>query len=155
MVLHAFVFVLVTEVVHMCLVPLTHLDDLAYATLVMYNCFIPLLIANSLNILFVFMAISYLNQHFKGISLKEMFHGRDLFFDRDLFYSFRFWLLTILIVAFGSITVFVAVSHEANSLITAENRYKVELESIVSLTKNDAQRYATTNEKMAIEYCDD
>ncbi len=51
-ILHAFVFILVTEVIHMGIVPLTHLDELQDATMVMYACFLPLLLVNAITVVF-------------------------------------------------------------------------------------------------------
>ena len=81
---------LVTEVVHMCLVPLTHLDDIENATMVVYNTFVYLLVANLIAVTLVFMVTAYMHQRFNGHSLKDMISKRNLMFENDLFYSFQF-----------------------------------------------------------------
>ena len=155
LVIHAFVIVLVTEVVHMCLVPLTHLNDIENATMVIYNTFLYLVFANIVVVLFVFMATSFMNYKFKGVTFKEMLFNRDIFFDSDLFQSFRFWLLVILFVAFAFVFLLIAGSHEMNSAITTQQKFSVELDSLQRSILTDSARYNKSVAEMGSEYCAD
>lgn len=155
MVIHAFVFVLVTEVVHMCLVPLTHLNDIENATMVVYNTFIYLVMANALAILFAFAITSIMDKKFQGKTFREIFTKRDLFFEHDLFYSFQFWLLVILFVCFGGIFIVVAGSQEINSTLTTQKTYQNELNALKESIEVDAARYNVSVEAMGLEYTTD
>lgn len=154
-VLHAFIIVLVTEVVHMALVPLGHIDDIENAVMVVYNTFLYLLIANLIVVLVVFLATGYMEQRFNGVKLKNIIFNKDYFFKVDLIQSFKFWLLLILFVTFGLVFALLSGSHELNSAITTHQNFQVELESIKSFIVKDAERYNVPIEDMALEYTGD
>lgn len=155
LVIHAFVFILVTEVIHMCLVLATHMDDLYNATAAASDCFIPLLVTNTIVVIICFMSTSYLEQKFKGYKLKDMIRYGDIFLGKDLNFSFQFWLLTILIIAFSVSVVVVSIFFSVNSMYSAEQRFSNELESIKSLITIDAERYSTDKHSMSVEYTND
>ena len=90
LIIHSIVFVLVTEVIHMCLVPLTHINDIENATMIVYNTFFYLVFANLIAVVIVFGATSFMQQKFEGYKLKDMIFRRNITFDNDLFYSFQF-----------------------------------------------------------------
>ena len=139
----------------MALVPLTHLDDLQNAVMVIYNTFLVLLLANLLVVMFVFLATSYMEQRFNGIKLKDILFNKDFLFKVDLVQSFQFWLLTILFIAFGVLFALLAGSHELNSTITTQQSFKVEINSIKEFIVTDAQRYNKSIEEMGLEYTQD
>lgn len=139
----------------MCLVPLTHLDDIENATMIVYNTFGYLMLANLITVIIVFAITSYMVQRCKGVKLKEMFTSKYFRFDNDLFYSFQFWLLVILFVAFGFIAILVAGSHEINSVLTTERSYQNELGALKESISTDAARYNKSIEEMASEYTTD
>ncbi len=139
----------------MALVPLTHLDDLQNAVMVVYNTFLVLLLANLIVVLFVFIATAYMEQRFKGIKLKDILFNKDFLFKVDLVQSFQFWLLTILFVAFAVLFTLLAGSHELNSAITSQQQFENELSSIKAFIENDAKRYNDNIEHMALEYTGD
>lgn len=139
----------------MCLVPLTHLNDIENATMVIYNTFLYLVFANIVVVTFVFFATTFMHYKFKGVTVKEMIFNRDIFFDSDLFQSFRFWLLVILFAAFALVFVLIAGSHEMNSAITTQQKFSVELDSLTTSIKTDSVRYNKSVAEMGSEYCSD
>lgn len=102
LVIHALVIILLIETFHMSMVPITHVADIEQATVVMVNCFGALLFSNSVAVIFAIAITSVMEQYLQGHTLKQIITSRDVFFNNDLFFSFQFWLLLIIILAFAA-----------------------------------------------------
>ena len=154
-VLHALVFIAITEVIHMGLVPITHIDDMPNATLVMYNVFLPLLLSNAAVVGFSFLITSFMDMRFKGNSVIKSVFSRDIFFTQDLFFSFQFWLLCIIVFAFIVSIVGMSFFNDRMSLQNTETRFASDLTSMKKLLVQDADTLHVSHRGMAKVYARD
>lgn len=154
-VLHALVFISITEVIHMGLVPITHFDDMENATLVMYNVFLPLLLSNAAVVGVSFFITSYIDMRFKGHKIREIIFSKDIFFTQDLFFSFQFWLLCIIVFSFIVSVVGMSYFNDRTSLQNTETRFASELTSMKKLLLQDAETLHVNHRDMAKIYTRD
>lgn len=136
-VIHAVVFVTITEVIHMLLVPLTHLGDIETANMMMVEIFFPILASNiaiaAISVLFT----SIMDIKFSGHKLRDVVKEKDIFFSQDLFYSFQFWLLLVIVVAFAANIFIISRFYGVMSLESSSNKYESELKIMKSLIYQD------------------
>ena len=89
-VIHAVVFVIITEVFHMILIPFTHMGDLETAIMVMVGLFAPILISNIVVAAISVFVTSLMEIKYNGYKIRDIIKSKDIFFSTDLFYSFQF-----------------------------------------------------------------
>lgn len=138
-VLHSLVFIMITEVIHMGTIPLYHFDDFQNATLVMYSCFLPLVISNAAVVGVAFFITSFMDMRHRGMSAKDIILNRDIFFEQDLFFSFQFWLLVIIVLAFAVNVFAMSFFNDTMSLSNTQTRFNSELSSMKTLIIQDAE----------------
>lgn len=136
-VIHAVVFIIVTEVIHMLLIPLTHLGDLETANMIMVEIFVPIVISNMAVAAISMFITSVMEIHYSGHKLTDVLKSRDIFFSQDLFFSFQFWLLLVIIVAFAANIFIISSLYNVMSLENSENKYESELQIMKSLIYQD------------------
>lgn len=154
-VLHSLVFIMITEVIHMGMVPLFHIDDFVNATLVMYSCFLPLVLSNAAAVGVAFFLTSYMDMRMQGKKIRDVILSRDIFFEQDLFFSFQFWLLLIIVLAFVVNVFAMSFFNDTMSLTNSESRFSSELSSMEKLVQKDAETLHLSNEVMAKIYAED
>lgn len=136
-IIHAVVFIIVTEVVHMILIPLTNWYDIETANMIMVNIFAPILFSNIVAAALSVLCTTIMDIKFKGYRLRDAFKLRDLFFTQDLFYSFQFWLLLVIIVAFAVNIFVISLLYSYMSLEISSNKYEGELRIMRELIYKD------------------
>ncbi|MDO5426383.1 MAG: SpoIIE family protein phosphatase, partial [Coriobacteriia bacterium] len=136
-VIHAVVFVIITEVVHMILIPLTHLGDLETANMLMMEIFLPILVSNILIAATAVLCTSLMEIKFSGHRIRDVVKEKDILFSQDLFYSFQFWLLLVIIVAFAANILIISRLYGVMSLESSSNKYESELKIMKSLIYQD------------------
>ncbi|MDO5328633.1 MAG: SpoIIE family protein phosphatase [Coriobacteriia bacterium] len=140
MVIHGLIIILLIEVLHMSLVPLTHIEDIEQATVIMIRCFGLLLISNSLAVIFSIFLTAILDAKYKGLSIKKLVVDKDLIFSKDLFYSFQFWLLFIIIVAFALTLISTSVLLDSVTRKSTEYESQRDLEIFVNMVDEESLR---------------
>ena len=136
-VIHAVVFIIVVEVIHMVLIPLTHLSDLETANMVMVEIFVPIAVSNIAVGALSVLITSIMSIKFSGHKIRDVIKSKDIFFSQDLFFSFQFWLLLVIIVAFAANIFVISRLYSVMSLENSENKYESELQIMKSLIYQD------------------
>ena len=121
----------------MLLIPLTHLGDIETANMVMVEIFFPILASNILIAAVAVLVTSIMDIKFSGHRLRDVVKEKDIFFSQDLFYSFQFWLLLVIIVAFATNILIISRLYGVMSLESSSNKYESELKIMKSLIYQD------------------
>ena len=154
-VIHAVVFTIITEVIHMILIPLTHLGDLETANMLMMEIFVPILISNIIIAALCVFATSIMDIKFSGHRLRDVIKEKDILFSQDLFYSFQFWLLLVIVVAFAANILIISRLYGVMSLESSSNKYESELKIMKSLIYQDYGYFHNSSpEKIACIYAE-
>ena len=154
-VVHAVVFVIITEVVHMILIPFTHFGDLETAIMLMVEIFVPIMLSNVATAAVSVFITSVMEIKFSGHRLRDVIREKDIFFSQDLFYSFQFWLLLVIIVAFAANILIISRLYGVMSLEASANKYQSELKIMKSLIYQDYGYFNNlTPDKLACVYAD-
>lgn len=154
-VIHAVVFVIITEVVHMILIPFTHFGDLETANMLMVEIFFPILTSNIIIAAISVFVTSVMDIKFNGHKIRDVIKDKDIFFSQDLFYSFQFWLLLVIIVAFVANILIISRLNGVMSLEASENKYQSELKIMKSLIYQDFGYFNNLSpENLAVVYAD-
>lgn len=153
LVLHAFVVTLIIEFIHMIFVPISHPNEIVDAVEVVYHIFLDLVISNSVAVVIAFTVCSFINQIYKGYTVKEILFKRDLFFDQNLFFSFQIWILLIVLLSF--ITLMFFTSSFYNQVMVADltsNKIK-EFETLKLQAQNNSESKNTSLLESTITIC--
>ncbi len=121
----------------MILIPFTHMGDLETAIMVMVGLFAPILISNIVVAAISVFVTSLMEIKYNGYRIRDIIKSKDIFFSTDLFYSFQFWLLLVIIVAFVANIFIISRLDNKMSLEASENKYKSELKIMKSLIYQD------------------
>lgn len=121
----------------MILIPLTHLGDLETANMLMMEIFLPILVSNILIAAAAVLCTSLMEIRFSGHRIRDVVKEKDILFSQDLFYSFQFWLLLVIIVAFAANILIISRLYGVMSLESSSNKYESELKIMKSLIYQD------------------
>lgn len=137
--LHCFIFIMILEVCHMWLIALFHLWDLEQAVLIMNKAFLPVLVINTLSVVLTILLVSILDLKLKKISLIKVIKSKDLVYSNNLYYSFQFWLIISIIIAFIINSVIVIVLFNIANFNQSYARMNEEYNSFTALVEQDAK----------------
>lgn len=154
-VVHAAVFVVIVEVIHMIFIPITNLGDLETATMLVVRIMSYVFISNIAVASFAVAINTFLRLKHEGHNIKDVIKNKDIWFAQDLFYSFQFWLLLVIIVAFAANIFIISRLYTAMSLEDSENKYKGELTIMKTLIYEDHAHFKDVSpEYIATIYAD-
>lgn len=152
-IVHAFIFILITELIHVSLVPFTHLNDLENAVSVMYDVFFGLLGANVVVILVVFFVYHIFEEKLKGVKYRQIIENLNYLVGNDLMVSFQLGILAIVIVAFSVTIVLVSYLFDLNTRLTASQNFSSELYALEEIAVRDSEELGIDKTQTAKNLC--
>lgn len=153
-IIHAFIITLLLQAFHVCMVPVFHVDDLPNAMMLVVSIFVPFVLINSATVIIAFLVIGVIDYKQKHGKWSQIFHLSNFFKTRDLFFTFQFWLLLIVVVCFSVNTFFISQIYERIYLEDIQNRAQLEITSLSNITKTNNNQSLEEEINTAVKLAD-
>lgn len=157
--LHCSVFIMVLEVCHMWLIALFHLWDLEQAIFIMNRAFLPVLIINTLSVIFAVLIVSIQDLRYRKSDIKKILKTKKFFLTYKLYYTFQFWLIIVFISAFIISSIIVVVVFNIASFNESYAILNAHYDSFVSTAEENSKsknvNFLTELQVYADEWSDD